>query len=185
MLVVSGGLASAHGYVLPHPAAQKPELLRALAAHTSAADSGKFTVTHVLYAECRCSQRILDHLVTRRARSDVSERAVLVDAPPELAARLRAAGYRVEVTTPSELKAHYAIEAAPLLIVADPQQVVRYLGGYTRTRQALALHDLAIIDQVRRGAVADELPLLGCAVSRRLQRLLDPLGLVYRGERDD
>lgn len=179
-LVITGGLASAHWYALPHPPAAKPALVRALAHSLTAADSGRFTVTHVLYAECRCSQSILKHLVSRRARRDVSERVLLVAPDDALTAQLRAADYRVDVLKPTELKLRYEIESAPLLIVADPQHVLRYLGGYTTRKQAPDIHDTAIIDSVISGRDASELPLFGCAVSRRLQRLLDPLGLQYR-----
>ena len=181
-LAIVGSLASAHWYSLPVPARAKPELVRALAARTTANERGRFTVTHVLYAECRCSQRILEHLTHRGARRDVSESSLLIDPQPALTSQLLAAGYRVEVLRPSELQSRFAIESAPLLIVADPAQRVRYLGGYTEHKQSLDIRDGAIIDGVLAGDEASELPLFGCAVSRSLQKLMDPLGLKFSAE---
>jgi hypothetical protein len=154
-------------------------LVRALAARTLPEERGRFTVTHVLYSECRCSQRIVSHLIERGARQDVSESSLLVGPSELLIAPLQAAGYRVETVQPSELKSRYAIEAAPLLIVADPSHAIRYLGGYTERKQALDMHDQRIITGVLAGEDAQELPLFGCAVSRALQKLLDPFGLQY------
>lgn len=177
--VIIGALAIAHDATLPRPPRAKPELVRALAARTTVAERGRYTVTHVLYAECTCSQRILDHLAQRGARRDVSESAILIDPGPELVQRLQAAHYRVETLTPLELQARYAIESAPLLIVADPAHQIRYLGGYTEHKQALDIRDDAIIDSVLAGRDEADLPLFGCAVSERLQKMLDPLGLKY------
>ena len=41
------------------------------------------------------------------------------------------------------------------------------------------IRDLALIDEVRRSGGARELPLFGCAVSRKIQKLLDPFRLKF------
>jgi hypothetical protein len=181
-LVVTGSLASAHEYTLPHPDRRELALTEALGARVLPQERGRFTVTHVLYAECRCSQRILEHLAARRARRDVSESVLLVAPAAELTLQLLEAGYRVEALTPVELQSRYAIEAAPLMIVADPLQHIRYLGGYTARKQGLDIRDGAIIDNALAGKDSTELPLFGCAISRALRKLVDPLGLVYAAE---
>jgi hypothetical protein len=170
---------------LPHPTRVQPELTRALTERSSPAERGRVTVTHVLYAQCQCSRSIVEHLVARRARRDVGESSILVGPADEFAARLRPAGYRVEVVTARELKARYAIEAAPLLIVADAAHSIRYIGGYTVHKQSADIRDVAIIDAVLAGQAAQELPLLGCAVSRALQKLSDPWGLRYATNKED
>ena len=78
---------------------------------------------------------------------------------------------------PPELAARYGLEAAPVFVVADPEGELRYVGGYTTRKQGLDNRDLAIITELRAGHDQRELPLFGCAVSRSLQQLLDPLGL--------
>jgi hypothetical protein len=178
-LLITGELASAHWYALPHPPPASPQLLAALSAQLTAADGGKLSVTHVLYAQCQCSRQIVEHLVARGARHDVVERVLVVEPSSALQDRLRAAGYRVEALAPLALKRQYGIESAPLLIVADAAHVIRYMGGYTTRKQAPESHDDEIIDRVLKGDFAEELPVFGCAVTRRLQKLLDPLGLQY------
>lgn len=185
--VVTGSLASAHEYTLPHPTLGDRVLNQALAAQRTPAEVGRFGVTHVMYAACRCSQSIIDHLEARGARKDVAEHVVLVGRDDELAARITRAGYRLDNIEPVELKRKYGLEAAPMLIIADARGDIAYMGGYTLHKQGLDIRDTALIDELIAGKSADELPLLGCAVSRALQRLIDPFGFKYSGEgsRDD
>ena len=179
---VTGSLASAHEYTLPHPERDDHRLNAALAAQRSAADSDRFTVTHVMYAACSCSQSIIDHLEKRGARKDVAELVVLVGRDAELSARITRAGYRLDNIEPPTLQRKYGLEAAPLLIIADARGQIAYMGGYTKQKQGLDIRDSALIDELLAGKHTIELPLLGCAVSRALQRLLDPFGLKYAGE---
>jgi hypothetical protein len=180
--VVTGSLASAHEYTLPHPARTDRVLQSALAAQRTADEAGRFGVTHVMYAACRCSQGIIDHLTARGARKDVAEHVVLVGQDVELASRLTRAGFRLDNIEPIELKRKYGLEAAPMLIVAATSGDVAYMGGYTLHKQGLDIRDNALIDELIAGKSADELPLFGCAVSRALQKMLDPFGLKYPGE---
>lgn len=180
--VVTGSLASAHEYTLPHPERSDPQLNAALAAQRTPADAGRFSVAHVMYAACSCSQNIIDHLEQRGARKDVAELVVLVGQDAELSARVTRAGYRLDNIEPAELKQKYALEAAPLLIIADARGQIAYMGGYTTQKQGLDIRDTVLIDELLAGKHTIELPLLGCAVSRALQRVLDPFGLKYLGE---
>ena len=180
--VVTGSLAAAHAYTLPHPEREDPRLIAALSALRTPADVGRLGVTHVMYAACSCSQRIIDHLERRGARKDVSEHVVLVGKDADLAKRIARAGYALDNIEPTMLKAKYALEAAPLLIISDPRDQITYIGGYTRQKQGLDIRDTALIDEQLAGKPSFELPLLGCAVSRALQQVLDPFGLKYSGE---
>lgn len=176
--VVTGTLASAHEYTLPRPA--DPEAVaRALAGRRSPRDRGRYLIHHMLYRECSCSKRIIDHLLARRALPDAAERLVLVGSDAELARRAIDAGYEIEQITPLALESRYHVTSAPLLLVSDPNDALVYVGGYTRVKQGPEIRDLSIIGELRRGRRALELPLLGCAVSRSLQKILDPFGLKY------
>lgn len=175
--VLAATLMVAHTYALPRPETDNPALARALAAERLPADRQRWQAVHFLYGACRCSQRVLSHLAERKALPDVSERLVLVGAQTSFEAAARGAGYAVDVITPEQLSARYGLTAAPLLVVADPEGRVRYVGGYSERKQGLELADLAIIAELRAGRTRVELPLFGCAVSRSLQTLLDPLGL--------
>lgn len=172
-------LAAAHLYTLPRPATSDARLRRAIASHRPSADAGRWRVLHVLYAECRCSRRILGHLAERGPIDGVSETIVLVGGDAAITADAVGAGFALDTVTPSELASEYALEAAPALVVADPSDEVRYLGGYTERKQGPDIRDVSIVDALRREGSTDELPLFGCAVSESLQALLDPLALRY------
>jgi hypothetical protein len=179
---VTGSLASAHEYSLPRPERTSRVLSAALRAQRVPQDGERLAATHVMYAACSCSQRIVDHLESRHARGDVAEHVVLVGEDETMAKRLSKAGFRLTQLSPLQLKQQYDIEAAPLLIVSDAAGNVVYLGGYTTRKQGPDIQDIAVIDKALAGAGSFELPVLGCAVSRALQRVLDPFALKYRSE---
>jgi len=185
--LVTGSLASAHLYTLPRPSKVSAALVQALAALRRPEDGHRYSASHVLYAACACSQRIVERLVQRGARSDVSETVLLVGADQSLAERLTRARYRVEIVTPRALRERYDIQAAPLLIISQPDARIAYLGGYTDHKRSLPIRDVELIERVVRGGRSSELPLLGCATGRALQRVLDPFALKYplSGEDDD
>ena len=173
-------LMARHELALPSPAADDPALQRAVN-ELSPSDVGStatdWSVIHVLYAQCRCSQRIVEHLVGRERPVGIREQVLLVGNGAEYAAKLTSAGFSVVLATPAELKERYHVESAPLLVVADPSGRVRYSGGYTREKQGPDIRDLAIIGELRSGGTPAELPTLGCAVSDELRELINPLGL--------
>jgi hypothetical protein len=138
---------------------------------------------HVLYASCRCSDDIFAHLFRRGPIAGTRERIVLVAGRSDdaTAARYRAraiaTGFTAETVTPDDLVRRFGVQAAPLLVIADPTGRIRYAGGYTagQARQPdLALGDEAIVADLMAGRRAADPPLLAAAVSRRLQDALDP-----------
>ena len=122
------------------------------------------------------------HLAERRPLPDMTEAVVLVGANDEFERMIRETGYELEVLTPSQLAQSYHVESAPMFAVLDPSGVLRYLGGYTERKQGPVIQDVTIVERLRSERPVAELPLFGCAVSRSLQALLDPLGLKYRSE---
>src|SRR5439155_17055472 len=90
---------------------------------------------------------------------------------------ITAHGFDLDVVTPDQLVERYHIEAAPLLVIVDPHDAVRYVGGYTPRKQAADIRDVAVIAAVRRGEPVEPLPTFGCAVGRALRSKLDPLGV--------
>ena len=180
LLLVGGSLMAGHWVTLPAPAAQDPTLQAAVAASRRADEVGRWLALHVLYAECRCSQRIAAELLADSDRSPaVAERVLLIGSSAPMEAAIQAAGLGLEVLTPEALAERYTLTAAPLLVLADPSDQIWYIGGYTDRKQGPVRHDRQIIADALAGAATPRLPLFGCAVSRSLQEALDPLSLKY------
>ena len=168
MVVVGSGLLAKHVLALPAPA-QSPRLAASMAALRGPRAQGQWLAVHVLYSECRCSQRIVDHLVSTERPGGWSEVVLWVgNLAPRAELEQR---FDVRRVGSGDLAA-YGIEAAPLLIVADPTGHLRYVGGYTTRKQGPVVDDLRIFDESRREDVVASLPVFGCAVSDRLKRAL-------------
>ena len=176
MLLVGSILLGRHVVALPKP--DRGSIAgRALAHLRRPADRGHWLAVHVLYAGCRCSARVVDHLLQAQAIPDVREIVLWVGQDPDSRARLVAAGYRTLEVAPEELRDRYTIEAAPLLAVLDPSDHARYLGGYTSRKQGPDVQDRTILTALLAGKQPEENPVLGCAVSSGLQNSLNPVGL--------
>lgn len=176
VMVAGASLTAAHSYGLPKPQASALESTVKLLREPG---DGGWLVVHVLYGKCPCSQRIRTHLIDRKRTPDAGETVLIIDGDEEMAAPLRAAGFAVRTLTADELRDRYHIEAAPLLVVASPSGDIRYRGGYTTRPSSTEVHDVEIIRDARTATPPESLPLFGCAVSRELQRALDPLGIKY------
>jgi len=161
-VVVGTYLLASHLLTLPAPAPTDPVLHREIATHRGTHQLDRWLVLHVVYDECVCSQRVLDHLLADSRPPGISERVVLVTDHRERRAAWIAAipthGFELDVVTPQQLVADYHIQAAPLLVIVDPHDTVRYVGGYTPRKQASDVHDLAVIAAVQRGATVEPLP---------------------------
>jgi hypothetical protein len=177
LFLLTGSLMLSHWYSLPAPAANDPQLNAALAGLRAPADAERWMAVHVLYSKCRCSQRLLEHLFTRRALPHFSEKVLLVGADLELETKAQSSGYRVTVVAERDLGRLFHVEAAPLLAIVDGGGKLRYLGGYGDTKQSPLIRDVELLERARTEGSLQALPLLGCAVSESLQRLLDPAGL--------
>jgi len=178
--LTASSLMVAHVYALPKPNAADRAVERAMNGLRSPADADRWLVVHVLYAQCRCSRRIVEHLATSERAAGVHEKVLLVGNNAELDSRLRDVtlrGLSIVKTTSAELRDRFHVQAAPLFLVIAPDGTVRYSGGYTDRKQGLDIRDTTIVRELLSNHAARELPVFGCAVSKELQRLLDPLSL--------
>lgn len=182
LVVVGATLMASHWVTLPTPERSDPVLGRALADLTP--PTARWRLVHVLYGQCRCSQRIFAYLL-ERPRAEAEEMVILVDDNAQFAARAQAAGYAVEVIDREALKERFGIESAPLLIIAEPGGALRYVGGYTPRKQGADYRDVEMLAALQRGDAPEDLPLYGCGVSRELQAYLDPIGVKYRDTDED
>ncbi len=175
MVLVGAALMARH--LVPLPVAEASEASGArLAELRGDGGEGAWTVVHVLYTECRCSDRIVDHLTSTERPEGAVERVLLV-GDGEQGARLVAAGFEVVPTSARRLSESFGIEAGPLLVVLDTDDRIRYAGGYTARKQSLEVKDVEIVEHLQAGASPEELPLYGCPVSQGLQAQLNPLGI--------
>lgn len=168
-----------HWTVLPKPDVEDPAFAAQLNGLRAEQDDGQWVVVHVLYSRCTCSQRVFDHLFDDQRPAGAHERILLVEADAAIERRAAARGFAVETVSRAELKSEFHIEAAPMLIVIDPQGSVRYAGGYTDRKQGFEFRDTAIVETLAQGGDPAELPLFGCGVSKELQEVLDPFRLKY------
>lgn len=134
-------------------------------------------VFHFLYGDCACSRKLLKQLLKREVVSGASERIVLIGDDPEAEETAISIGFKVSIVTPTELKQQYGVESAPLLLIADDAGTILYSGGYTSRKQGLDNQDVDIIHAILGGQQYSELPVYGCAVSKSLKSLIDPLNL--------
>jgi hypothetical protein len=178
--VVGGGyLLSGHLLTLPTPELTDLGFQHSAVAQRRPSQQGRWLVVHVLDQDCQCSLRVLDHLLADPRPADVAERIVLIaDAvEPNRVAAIAARGFDLDIVTPDQLAERYHVEAAPLLVVTDPADTVRYVGGYTPRKQAADVRDVAVVGALRRGERVEPLPTFGCAVGRSLRKAIDPLGI--------
>jgi len=177
--VVQTTLMASHWYTLPTPDRADAALEDALGELVPPHADGSWVAVHVLYSQCRCSQRVFDHLFESQRPDGLHETVLLVGEDASIEARAASAGFDVWVVSPPELESRFGIVSAPLLLVLGPDAGLRYAGGYTERKQGYDVQDLKIVESLRRGDDPAGLPLYGCGVSKELQQLLDPMGLKY------
>lgn len=176
MLLVGAVLLGRHVVALPKPPVD-PVTTRAFAALREDGDRASWLAVHVLYAGCRCSARVVEHLAQSGRSASVHEVVLWVGSDPQLEARMKTAGFRLLPIEPEALRQRFGVEAAPLLVVLDPNDRARYVGGYTTRKQGPDIQDRKILSALLSGATPEENPVLGCAVSSRLQAALNPIGV--------
>jgi hypothetical protein len=170
MIVIGASLLAKHVVAMPRP--QATLLAPALKMLRAPSERDQWLAVHVLYSDCRCSQRVAEHLATSERPTGWSEIVLWVgdEAPPLGLAE----HFDLRRATAREL-ASYGVEAAPSMILADPAGNIRYSGGYTDRKQGPVIRDIRILNAVRNSENVSSLPLFGCAVSARLKTNLAAL----------
>jgi hypothetical protein len=179
VLVPGSYLLARHVLTLPKPSSVDPALVAVMAGlRAEETDRTRWMAVHVLYKECGCSQRVLAKLLMRPALSKVSERIVFVgEDDGRTESRARTLGYAFDRVTSEQLAQRYHLEASPLLVVADPANRIHYVGGYTDRKQGETVRDTEVLSRLMAGGAVEPLPVFGCAVSKKLQSAIDPLGI--------
>jgi thioredoxin-related protein len=178
--VVGGAyLLSAHLLTLPTPELTDLGPQRSAVAQRRSSQQGQWLAVHILDQECKCSLRVLDHLLDKPRPRGVVERIVLIasDVSRDRISEIQAHGFDLDIVTAEQLAERYRVQAAPLMVVIDPADAVRYVGGYTPRKQADDVRDVAVLEALRRGEPVEPLPTFGCAVGRSLRAKIDPFGI--------
>lgn len=150
-----------------------------LAFSTNAAPK-TWRAVHVLAAGCRCSRGVARHLASRGPIAGLHESVLLIGSDAVITGLVAQTTFPETVIKPGEAAERYHLEGAPWLVMIAPDDSIRYAGGYSADRNARGGYlDVAIWKAVSAGNSYRSLPAFGCAVSERVQRAIDPLGLKY------
>lgn len=151
----------------------------AFLAHEVGTKPGSWQAIHLLSVSCSCSRGVAEHLIARGPMAHVKEQIVLAGNDATLTQRLAAAGFPVRTMDPEVIANRYHVAGAPWLVFVSPAGDVRYQGGYTPAHARNDYRDEQVWASLSSGGSVAPLPVLGCALGKRLQRTLDPLGLKY------
>lgn len=140
-----------------------------------------WTMTHVLGEGCKCSQQVYKYLLERGPQKDVAENVVILGSMKEEEGRLAARGFKVLHRDAREIASEKAV-GVPFLLITSPRGEAVYAGGYTShtIKEKTPLYDLKILASLQGGKPSEEFPIFGCAVSQRIQSLMDPFSFKYK-----
>jgi hypothetical protein len=174
-LVALSSLAVPH--MAPMPQAQREARLAGALLELRTERRARFLV-HVIAADCSCTQRLFEHLLARGPFAGAEEVIVFVGEDAVKRDAATRAGFRYTTLDAAELARRFGLESAPVLFAFDGESL-RYAGGYFNHPSTLVALDADIAHRVTAGESPPPLPVYGCAVSDRLRKAVDPLGIVY------
>lgn len=139
-----------------------------------------WSVTHVLGADCKCSKVVFASLMARGPQSEIDEKIVLLGHMQTEEKALLERGFRVSLKD-QEVLSEEPI-GVPFILIQTPTGAPAYSGGYSSSPLSSLNppQDLKILNDLRSGKNPGKLPIFGCAMSARLQKLSDPFSLKYR-----
>jgi hypothetical protein len=151
-----------------HHISFKPTLIKPAA-------SEKWTVSHVLAPDCRCSKLVLESLLSRKPQSDVNERIIwMAEQPPRELEQIKKLGFDFDLAPLVADKNE--IEGVPTLSISNEKGQNIYVGGYSNSKLTHASHvkDIEIINGLKGRGPLTEFPVFGCATSQKFRKYLNP-----------
>lgn len=138
---------------------------------------GDINISHFLSPECKCSHLLRDHFI-KRGPSSYNEKFYIIKTHDESLNRkitqpLEKAGFKTELI--SEEK----VTGVPLLVIQNTKGESLYTGGYTQgaIRPDSIILDIQIANDLKHKKNITAYSALGCAVSEKLKKYIDPLGV--------
>ena len=120
------------------------------------------SIYHFAAAECRCSDRLLNYLLTRSPKPEATEVIVYIGKPKPIHKLLQSIGYELRF---EDSPASSGVQAAPWLLVRDPGGRISYSGGY----EPAPYWEARILFNVQHRTRQASLSTTGCATSQALR----------------
>jgi hypothetical protein len=136
-------------------------------------------MVHVIYQNCSCTNSLTSSLLERGRQPGVDESIIFVGDDEAFKRKFEARGFSFSFESRDEIADQYGIEAAPMLLIFSPQDHLEYGGGYFERPSVYRSIDQKYLARLKKGENVEALPLYGCAVSTRLQKITDPFGIKY------
>ncbi|UYL09930.1 hypothetical protein B9G69_004990 [Bdellovibrio sp. SKB1291214] len=142
---------------------------------------GQWTLTHVVSESCKCSAKVMAYLKDRGPSSLAHEEIVLLGRIPAESQELVAKGFPLRHLNPENIKEDISKLGVPFLLITTPQGDTVYAGGYSEksVQDGGPIRDLEILQGLQGKGTVQNFPIFGCAVSRKLQKIVDPFSLKY------
>lgn len=140
-------------------------------------------IAHFITPTCSCSEQIFKHLMSRSPLSN--EMAIIIDENDlAFGKNLASKGYKVQYIRTKKLTPEKAemIRGVPLLVIYNQKMQTQYIGGYSdKSITPFTKIDIrSYLEKLKLNRKIASKPVVGCAVSKKYQQLLDPLGLKYQ-----
>ena len=152
---------------------------------SSNAVAGVWNIRHYLSPDCACSRRTAVYLIKRGPLHGTAEEVFVIGAgegATRMKTQLSGGGFRVTALTAEQASARDGIQGVPVLEIVAPDGKIAFRGGYRKWGQSPNdYEDVTLLSQLKASRHVETLPVLGCAVSERLRKQLDPLGLKQKG----
>ena len=144
----------------------------------------KWGVYHFFDSRCSCSHTIIQNLLDRSPLQSrhINERIFYHESLGRFYGPLKAKGYQLVKINFRES----GVTGVPLLVVFDPERNISYAGGYDKksVNSVFPPNEKKLIYDIIAGKNQKKLPVIGCSVSKKYQKILDPLGLKYANLRN-
>ncbi len=145
-----------------------------------------YGVIHFITPMCGCSREVFKHLMKEGPldQKNYNEQVIVIDDFKDgVTKELEERGFNVSRLNTKEAERFFGgeVRGVPLLTIFDRSYKTKYVGGYTEKSITpfTKINYKKFLEKIERNKKVVSLPVIGCAVSKQYQKLLDPFGLKY------